>query len=148
MKCEKCGKEIRMMDATNGLCQECAAQAEEKQPQQEKKGIGCGTWCVIVAGVFILLILIISAIGGSEANGEVEAFTFVQMEIQDYLPGVKVSMRDAEIISTGLRYKVEGTFTLSGLKYEYCGIITFDNTQYKACTMNYLQIDDTVLYDR
>lgn len=148
MKCEKCGKEIRMMDAQNGLCRECAEKTEATaQAAGAKSGIGCGMWCLIAVGALVVLIIIISAIGGG-SDGKVEAFTFVQMEIKSYLPAADVSIKNAEIISTDLRYKVEGTFTANGLQYQYWGIITFDDTSYKSCTMNYLQIGDIVLFDR
>lgn len=82
MKCEKCGKEIRMMDAQNGLCRECAeekaAEEAEKAKQSGKSGLSGGLLAVLLIGILIVALLVGVAVGQTKKE---EALTEVGQEI-------------------------------------------------------------------
>lgn len=94
MKCEKCGKEIRMMDAQNGLCRECTEKkaAEEAEKAKQSGGSGISGMSGGMLAFLIIGLLVAALVAGitisrdRKANQRIDAGTEIIKEYQTALP--------------------------------------------------------------
>lgn len=170
MECKRCHKECFESEISGGYCKECLEEIKASAKYEDAKVYNSNENSNFGLGLLTLIIIIIIILGfngiksifvdttstaqsNSSENSiptNLEIMSYAQTVLDNNLQNPKYSSltKDYTIVSTNLRYKIEGNVTVNDNEEKFYMIIEFVDDTYKEYDLISLQVGSETIYKK